>query len=538
MQGMKVKALAAGISLLISGVAYAADVPAGVTLAEKQEIVWSLGGEVPTLDPTMTTDDSSSKVISDLFDGLVSEDQEGNIIPALATHWDISADGKTVTFYLRDGLRWSNGEPLTAHDVEYSFKRNADPASAAPYSWYLGTANILNAVDITDGKKDKETLGVKAVDDKTVQFSLTQPTPYFVKMLSHPSTFPVYRKAIEKYGDSWTSPDHIVSSGAYTLTNWVVNERIDLVRNPAYWNDAKTVINKAAYLAIENQTAEYNRYRTGEIDITATFPLEQYQQIKQERPDELLTMPSLATYYYLFNLDKKPFDDVRVRKALAYAIDRDVVTQRILGQGQIPAYGVTPPAVAGFDAPELPWASLSQKERNQKARELLKEAGYSKDNPLKFELVYNTNEAHKKLALAMLSMWKQSLPVEVDLANQEWKTFLQKLAQKDFSLARYAWVGDYNEASTFLSYFESKGMNYSRWANKAYDKAMADALAAKSDQERNHFYQEAERIFAEDMPAIPVYFYTKTVIKSPKVGGYSTTNASSNRYTRDLYIMK
>ncbi|UTM58747.1 peptide ABC transporter substrate-binding protein [Photobacterium sp. CCB-ST2H9] len=538
MQGMKMKALAAGIALMFSGATFAADVPAGVALAKKQEIIWGVGTEVPTLDPTMTTDDSSSKIISDLFDGLVSEDTQGNLIPALATHWETSADGKTVTFYLRDGVQWSNGEPLTAYDVEYSFKRNADPASAAPYSWYLATANILNAAEVTDGKKDKDTLGVKALDAKTVQFTLTQPTPYFVIMLSHPSTFPVYRKAIEKYGDSWTRPEHMVSSGAYTLTNWVVNERIDLVRNPKYWNDAKTVINKASYLAIENDTAEYNRYRTGEIDITSTFPLEQYKQIKKDRPDELVTMPSLATYYYLFNLDQKPFDDVRVRKALAYAIDRDVVTKIILGQGQIPAFGVTPPAVAGFDAPNLPWANLTQKERNQKARELLKEAGYTKDNPLKFELVYNTNEAHKKLALAMMSMWKQSLPVEVDLANQEWKTFLQKLSQKDFSLARYAWVGDYNEASTFLSYFESKGMNYSDWANKAYDKAMSNALAAKTDAERKKYYQEAERIFSEDMPAIPVYFYTKTVIKSPKVGGYSTTNASAYRYTRDLYMMK
>ncbi|QUJ68906.1 peptide ABC transporter substrate-binding protein [Photobacterium sp. GJ3] len=538
MQGMKMKALAAGITLLLSGATFAAEVPAGVQLADKQEIVWSLGTEVPTLDPTMTTDDSSSKVISDLFDGLVTEDTEGNIIPALASHWETSADGKTVTFHLRDGLQWSNGEPLTAADFVYSFQRNADPASAAPYSWYLATANILNAVEITDGKKAKETLGVKALDEHTVQFTLTQPTPYFVKTLSHPSTFPVYRKVVEQFGDNWTRPEHIVSSGAYTLTNWVVNERIDLVRNPKYWNDAKTVINKAAYLAIENQTAEYNRYRTGEIDITSTFPLEQYKQIKKERPDELLTMPSLATYYYLFNLEKKPFDDVRVRKALAYAIDRDVVTKIILGQGQIPAYGVTPPAVAGFDAPVLPWSKLNQKERNQKAKALLAEAGFSKDKPLKFELVYNTNEAHKKLALAMMSMWKQSLPVEVDLANQEWKTFLEKLAQKDFGLARYAWVGDYNEASTFLSYFESKGMNYSRWANPAYDQAMANALAATSETERNKFYQEAERIFSEEMPAIPLYFYTKTVVKSPKVGGYSTTNASAYRYTRDLYLMK
>ncbi|PSW18231.1 oligopeptide ABC transporter substrate-binding protein OppA [Photobacterium sanctipauli] len=534
MQGSKLTVIAAAITMLAASPTWAAD----VTLAKVQEIVRGNGDEVPTLDPSYSSDTSSSRVISDMFEGLVTQSPDGKIIPALATHWEQSADGKVYTFHLRDNIKWSNGEPIVAGDFEYSFKRVVDPKTAAPYAWYYSTAHILNAGKINEGKLAVEALGVKALDDKTLQVTLDKPVPYFVKMMAHESTFPVYKPAIETHGDAWTKPENIVTSSAYKLAEWTLNERIILERSPNYWNNDKTVINKVTYLPISDMTAEYNRYRTGEIDITSSFPLEQYAAIKKQRPGELLTMPSLGTYYYLFNVDKPPFDDPRVRKALAYAIDRDVVTNVILGQGQVPAYGVTPPSVDGFTPPSLAWGELSQKERNQKAQALLAEAGFDKSNPLSFELVYNTMESHKKLAIVMSSMWGQTLGAKVTLANQEWKTFLQKLAQKDFTVARYAWIGDYNEASTFLSYFESSGMNYARWSSEAYDEAMAKAIKAPSNEQRNQFYQQAEAVFSEEMPAIPLYHYTRSVLKSPKVGGYSTTNAAEARYTRDLYLIQ
>ncbi|MCW8331269.1 peptide ABC transporter substrate-binding protein [Photobacterium sp. SDRW27] len=538
MQGSKISKLAALIALMVAAPVMAADVPANVTLANDQVIVRGNGDEVPTLDPSFSSDTSSSQVIQDMFEGLVSQSPDGEIIPALATHWEVSDNGQVYTFHLRGNIKWSNGQPITASDFEYSFKRVIDPKTGAPYAWYYSTAHILNADKISDGALSAGELGVKALDAKTVQITLDKPVPYFVKMLVHESTFPVYKPAIDAHGDAWTKPENIVTSSAYKLSKWVLNERIVLERNPVYWNDSKTVINQVTYLPISDMTSEYNRFRTGEVQITSSFPLEQYNAIKKQRPDELLTMPSLGTYYYLFNIDKAPFDDPRVRKALAYAIDRDVVTKVILGQGQLPAYGVTPPSVDGFTPPELAWGELSQKERNKKAQELLSSAGYDKSNPLKFELVYNTLESHKKLAIVMSSMWKKTLGAEVELANQEWKTFLQKLSQKDFTVARYAWNGDYNEASTFLSYFESSGMNYARWSNKGYDEAMAKAIQSPTDAKRNQYYQQAEKIFSEEMPAIPLYHYTRSVLKSTKVGGYSKVNASQSRYTRDLYIMQ
>ena len=538
MQGSKISKLAALITLMVATPAMAADVPADVTLAEVQEIVRGNGDEVPTLDPTFSSDTSSSRVIQDMFEGLVSQSPDGEIIPALATGWDVSNDSRIYTFHLRDNIKWSNGQPITANDFEYSFKRVIDPKTGAPYAWYYSTAHILNADKISEGKVPAGELGVKALDAKTLQITLDKPVPYFVKMLVHESTFPVYKPAIDAHGDAWTKPENIVTSSAYRLSNWILNERIVLERNPQYWNNDKTVINQVTYLPISDMTAEYNRFRTGEVQITSSFPLEQYNTIKRQRPDELLTMPSLGTYYYLFNIDKAPFDDPRVRKALAYAIDRDVVTKVILGQGQLPAYGITPPSVDGFEAPTLAWGEMSQKERNQKAQELLAAAGYDKSNPLKFELVYNTMESHKKLAIVMASMWSKTLGVDVELANQEWKTFLQKLIQKDFTVARYGWNGDYNEASTFLSYFESSGMNYANWSNQNYDEAMAEAIKAPTSDKRNQHYQQAELIFSEEMPAIPLYHYTRSVLKSTKVGGYSTVNASESRFTRDLYLMQ
>ncbi|WP_172380778.1 peptide ABC transporter substrate-binding protein [Vibrio sp. Vb339] len=535
---LKFKINMIALAMTVSFVASAADVPANVKLAETQELVRGNGTEVPTLDPTLSSDTSSSRVIRDMFDGLVSEDQHGNVIPALATRWEVDKTGTVYTFYIRKDAFWSNDAPILASDFEYSFKREVDPKSAAPYAWYMALGHIKNAAAVSDGSKSVDELGVKAIDDKTLQITLDQPVAYFVKMLGNTATFPVYRGAIEKYGDKWTKPENIVVSGAYKPAQWILNERLDLERNAKYWNNDKTVINKVTYLPIEDAMAEYNRYRTGEIDITADFPLEQYRNIKQERPDELLTMPSLGVYYYLFNLEKAPFNDVRVRKALAYAIDRNIVTDRILGQGQIPAYGIVPPSVAGYQIPQIAWGQMTQDARNQKAKELLKEAGFGPENPLNIELDYNTSESHKKLALVVSSMWKKNLGVSVTLENQEWKSFLKRIEEKDFGVARYAWIGDYNEPSTFLSYFQSDGMNYGGWSSEKFDGLLANAISSSSDDVRNDYYQKAEQTFIQDMPAIPLYYYTASVLKQKNVGGYSTDNASDVRMTKDMYIIK
>ena len=514
----------------------AAQVPAGVELAKVQEIVRGNGTEVASLDPHKTEGVPESHIIRDLLEGLVNQDAEGNTIPGVAERWE-TTDNRTFTFYLRKDAKWSNGDPVTAHDFEYSFKRVVDPATAAPYSWYMEMTTMANAADIIVGKKDKDSLGVKAIDDHTLEIKLESAVPYFVMMMAHTTVKPVHQATVEKFGDQWTRPDNFVGNGAYQVDSWVVNERITLTRNKQYWDDGKTVINKVTFLPIENQVAEMNRFLSGEIDITYELPNEHFRRLQKTNADDLSVTGNLCTYYYAFNTTKAPFNDVRVRKALSYSIDRDVITKALLGQGQKNAYAFTPDIIAGFEA-ELPdYAKLTQKQRLEKAAALLAEAGFDKSNPLKFNLLYNTSENHKKNAIAISSMWNKSLGIDVTLENQEWKSFLDSKRQGNFDVTRAGWCGDYNEPSTFLSLLQStNASNDAHYQNKTYDELMQQALATTSDAERRGIYQQAETLLAQDMPIAPIFQYVKARLLSPKVGGYPTNNAEEQIFTKDLYI--
>ena len=529
--------LSAGLAVATASFSsLAADVPAGTKLAKVQDIVRGNGTEVASIDPQKVEGVPESNVIRDLFEGLVNSDANGNVVPGVAESWD-NKDNKVFTFHLRHNAKWSNGDPVTAHDFVYSFRRAVDPATASPYSWYLEMTTMKNAAAIIAGKKDKSTLGVKALDDYTFQVTLDTPVPYFVKMMGHTTVKPVNQKVVEKWGDEWTKPEHFVGNGAYTLSKWVVNERMVLKRNPNYWDNKHTVINTVTYLPIENQVSEMNRFLSGEIDITSTVPLEQFRRLKKEHPNELKITGSLCTYYYGFNNQRKPFNDVRVRKALSYAIDRDIITKAILGQGQKPAYGLTPEIVSGFNPVMPAYGTWTQKQRVQKAKELLKEAGFDKSHPLKFTLLYNTSENHKKLATAIQSMWKKELGVDISLENQEWKTFLDTRREGNYDVTRAGWCGDYNEASTFLSLMQSNNAsNDQRYKSAEYDAVMHKAQQSTSEAERTKLYSEAEKILAKDMPIAPIYQYVNTALVQPQVGGYAMHNAEGKVYSKDLYI--
>ena len=520
-----------------SVVTQAAVVPEGVKLAAKQELVRGNGTEVASLDPHKTEGVPESHVIRDLLEGLVNQDAEGNNIPGVAESWE-TTDNKTFIFNLRKDAKWSNGDPVTAHDFVYSFQRAVDPNTASPYAWYLDMTTMINASGIIAGNKDKSTLGVKAIDDFTFEVKLEKAVPYFVKMMGHTTVKPVHKATVEKFGDKWTKPENFVGNGAFVVSNWVVNERIELLPNKNYWDNANTVLTKVTFLPIENQVAEMNRFLSGEIDITYDVSNEHFKRLKKKHPESMTTKGSLCTYYYNFNTKKPPFDDVRVRKAISYAIDRNIVANAILGQGQKPAYFLTPEIIANFN-PKLPaYGKLSQKERNAKAKQLLEEAGYNKSNPLKFSLLYNTSENHKKIAVAIGSMWKKTLGVEVTLENQEWKTYLDTKKQGNFEAARAGWCGDYNEASTFTSLMEGKnttgGIHYQ---SAAYDKLTKQATEATDEAQRQNLYYAQEALLAEDMPLAPIYQYVQSRLLSPQVGGYAVNNAEDKLYSKDMYII-
>ncbi|PQJ66447.1 ABC transporter substrate-binding protein [Photobacterium angustum] len=515
---------------------FAAQVPSDVKLADKQELVRGNGTEPESLDPQKVSGVPESNVIRDLLEGLVNQDSKGNLVPGAAKSWE-TADNKTWIFHLREDAKWSNGDPVTADDFVYTWRRLADPKTASPYASYIQMTTMANAEDIIAGKKPADTLGVEAVDTHTLKVTLDKPVSYFASMLVHTSMKPVNQKAVEKFGDDWTKVGNYVSNGAYKLDKWVVNERIVLTRNENYWDNKDTVINKVTFLPIENQVAAMNRFLAGELDMTYEMPNEHFKRLQKEYPQDVKVTPYLCSYYYEFNMTRKPFDDANVRKALSYAIDRDVLAKFIVGKGETPAYNFTPLATNGLDVDMPEYSKLDQKQRLAKAKELLKAAGYDQNNPLKFSLLYNTSENHKKVAVAIASMWKKGLGVTAMLENQEWKSYLDAKRQGNFDVSRAGWCGDYNEASTFLAIMHSgHSQNYPKYSSVAYDKAIDDAILAKSDAQRAADYKQAEAQLAADMPIMPIYHYVNARLVNPQLGGYPMENPEDNIYSKDMYF--
>ncbi|MGM3160629.1 oligopeptide ABC transporter substrate-binding protein OppA [Dickeya undicola] len=521
--------------------AWAATVPAGVQLAEKQELVRNNGSEVASLDPHKIEGVPESNIARDLLEGLLVTSPDGHPAPGVAESWD-NKDFKVWTFHLRKDAKWSNGDPVTAQDFVYSWQRISNPKTASPYASYLQFGHIVNIDDVVAGKKSPDALGVKAIDDHTLEVTLSEPVPYFYKLLVHPSTFPVNQKVVEKYGDKWTQPANWVGNGAYKLKEWIVNEKIVLERNPNYWDNAHTIINKVTYLPISSEVTDVNRYRSGEIDMTYNnLPIELFQKLKKEIPNEVKADPYLCTYYYEINNQKAPFTDARVRQALVLGLDQDILTNKVKAQGDTPAFGFTPPYIDGLDGKLTPpeWVSWSREKRNAEAKKLLAEAGFTAEKPLTFNLLYNTSDLHKKLAIASSSIWKNNIGVDAKLENQEWKTFLDSRHQGTFDVARAGWCADYNEPTTFLNIMiANSSSNTSHYKSADFDKLMAQALAAKTEDERASVYRAAEALLEKDAVIVPVYYYANTRLVKPYVGGLTGKDPLDNLNVKNLYIIK
>ncbi|HFV9241141.1 oligopeptide ABC transporter substrate-binding protein OppA [Enterobacter bugandensis] len=533
--------VAAGIltALIAGNAAMAADVPAGVQLAEKQTLVRNNGAEVQSLDPHKIEGVPESNVNRDLFEGLLVTDVNGHPAPGVAEKWE-NKDFKVWTFHLRKDAKWSDGTPVTAEDFVYSWQRLANPNTASPYASYLQYGHIANIDDIIAGKKPVTDLGVKAIDANTFEVTLSEPVPYFYKLLVHPSVSPVPKSAVEKFGEKWTQPANIVTNGAYKLKDWVVNERMVLERNPQYWDNAKTVINQVTYLPISSEVTDVNRYRSGEIDMTYNnMPIELFQKLKKEIPKEVHVDPYLCTYYYEINNQKAPFTDVRVRTALKLALDRDIIVNKVKNQGDLPAYSYTPPYTDGMKLVEPEWFKWSQEKRNEEAKKLLAEAGYTADKPLTFNLLYNTSDLHKKLAIAVASIWKKNLGVNVKLENQEWKTFLDTRHQGTFDVARAGWCADYNEPTSFLNTMLSDSSNNTaHYKSPAFDKIIAETLKVSDDAQRAELYAKSEEQLDKDSAIVPVYYYVNARLVKPWVGGYTGKDPLDNISVKNLYIIK
>ena len=516
------------------------DVPiggaSGEELAELQVLHWGNGAEPGSIDPHRGEGVPSANIKRDLFEGLVNEAANGDLEPGAAESWEISDDGLTYTFSLRRGARWSNGDAVLADDWVYSLRRSLDPQTMSRYTFILSP--ILNADAVAAGEIEPSELGVRAVDDYTLEIKLSGPTPYFLGLLTHSTSWAVHQPSVEAHGDQHTRAGNLVSNGAFMLEEWVVNSHMKLVRNPHYWDSENTILDEVWFHETENKATELSRYRADEIDISESIPKRQIQWIRENLPDDFVVAPYLGAYYYGFNVTRPPFqDNPELRRALALAINREIIAGQVTAAGEQPAYGWVPP-VNGYEQQQMPEASWTQAEREAEAQRLYALAGYSEENPLQTEIIYNTQEDHRRIALAISAMWNQVLGVETSILNQEWKVFLDTRRQKiDTEVFRGGWIGDYNDANTFAELLISGGgINDPGYSNLEYDSLVRQAAQEGDLARRADLLQQAEVVLIEDMPILPIYFYTTTRLVKPWVRGYEP-NIMDHHRSKNFYIL-
>lgn len=488
------------------------------------EVVLNRGnsGEPETLDPQKTSVISEAHIVRDLLMGLATYDAKANVIPGAAESWTVSDDGKTYTFKLRAEGKWSDGSPVTANDFVYAWQRLVNPATAAEYAYML--APVVNAEDITAGKKKPEELGVKAVDDLTFEVQLNAPTPYFLEMLTHQVTSPVNKASVEKYGADFTKPGNLISNGAYTLAEWVPNDHIKLVKNPQFFDAANVKIDAVSYIPTEDRSTAMKRFEAGELDMNDDLPLEQLADLHAKFGDQIKIGPELSTYYYVFKIPKAPWDNGKLRHAISEAIDRDNLAEKVWQNSMMPAYSLVPPGITGYETRTTEYAEKSQIDREDEAKKVLAELGYGPDKPLKMEIRYNTSENHKNTAVAIQEQLKP-LGIEVSLVNSDIKTHYAFLSQHgDFDVARAGWIADYKDPANFLDLCKSgTGNNYSEYSNKEFDDLMANAAAATDPAERMKMLSDAEAIgVARDLCVLPLLYYSYHDIVSTKIKGWET----------------
>jgi oligopeptide transport system substrate-binding protein len=496
-----------------------------------------IGAEPESLDTHKSRTNQAGDVQRDLGEGLTGYAANGELQLAAAERMELSEDGLQYTFWLRPEGRWSNGDPVTAQDFVFGFRRLVDPQTAAFYA-QQSLGDVVNATEIIAGERPVDDLGVAAIDDLQLQITLRQPVPYFLALLSHPSTFPMHRQSVDIHGDAHARPGKLVSNGAYKLQAWEVGSYIEVVRNEHYRLNENTAIDRVRHHITPEDGVELNRYRAGELDITFSVPSEAFEQMRQQRPDELRVSPYLAVYYYGFNLTRPPFDDnPKLRQALSMAIDRETLTELVTGRGEAPAYGWVPPGTNNYEPRQFLYTNLPKDERHAKALELYREAGFSEAKPLEVDIRYNTAEGHRRVALAVQSMWREVLGVDATLINEEAQVLLENIRMQEVTqVFRLSWTGDYNDAYTFLSIMESDNpSNLTGYSNAEYDGLMDKAAAQTDPGVRQVYLEEAEKLLLSEHPVMPLYFYVNKNMVSPRVRGWQD-NVLNYHYSQHLSL--
>ena len=495
-----------------------------------------LSSDPESIDPHKARSTQAAEVLRDIGEGLVGYSATGTLVGAAAESWTISDDGLTYTFRIRDNARWSNGDPVTADDFVFSLRRLVDPATAAFYG--QAVAAIVNADKILRGEAAPSELGVTATDSNTLVITLQQPTPYMLSLLTHPSTFPVHAGSLAEHGNEFTRPENLLSNGAYKLAAWEPSSVLHLARNSQYWNNAETSIDAVSYHILTQEMTELNRFRAGEIDITSSIPPDSFAQVREQYAGQMHIAPYLGVYYYGYNLSKPPFAaNASLRQALSMAIDRETLVEKVTGRGETPAYSWVPPGVDNYEPIRFSYAGLSQEERNAAARRLYREAGYSEQLPAEIELRYNTSDTQQRIALAVQAMWAEVLGVRTTLVNEEFQVLLANIREAEVTqVFRSSWIGDYNDAHTFLNIFEAGNpSNMTRFENAQFDKLMREAAAQVTPLNRRLYLEEAERVLLSEHPVIPLYFFVSKHLVSSRVQGWGD-NVLDYHYSQHLSL--
>ena len=480
------------------------------------------GAEPQGLDPHVVTGLPEHRIISAIFEGLTTKNPYTlEPEPGVAERWEVSDDGLTVTFYINPRARWSNGDAITAHDFVWSWQRALNPAMGNQYAYMLYP--VKNAEAFASGEvEDFGEVGVKAVNDLTLEVTLNAPTPYFIQLMDHYSTFAVHRPTVEKFGGEatrftrWTRVGNIVSNGPFNLSQWLLNRRITVEKSDTYWDRDNVKLNGIVYYPTENTPTEERMFRVGQLHYTEVVPLDKIPVYEAMPNSPYRNAPYLGTYYYLINTRRPPFDNVLVRRALSLTVDREQLTRTVLQGSGVPAYAITPPGTLGYQPPKLFEYDV------EKARALLAEAGYPNGEGFPVaELLYNTSDSHRKVAVAIQQMWKDALNIDITLTNQEWKVYLATVDKMEFDLARRGWIGDYVDPNNFLDLFICGGGNNSTgFCNQRFDDmVLREAPRAPDTAARFEIFHTAETLLMEEMPFIPIYTYTSKHLVHPSVKG-------------------
>ena len=492
-----------------------------------------LNGEPESLDPQKFRSTQAGDILRDLREGLVVFGQQGQLVGGVASHWTVTADGHEYVFYLRPDARWSNGEQITAEHFVFAFRRLVNPQTAATYPEYLSM--VENSGAIVNRQMPPELLGVRASDMRTLNIELHTATPYFLQLLTHPSTFPLYSKNPNDTSGVYSQAELKVTNGAYDLDMWVPGSMISLNRNENYWNNSNSGFDNVIYHFLDEST-EIRRYRAGDIDVTGNVVSGMFQVMKDERPAELEVSPFLAVYYFGFNLIQPPFsENLTLRRSLSMAIDRDALVKYITGRGEEPAYGWIPSGIDNYSPQKFDYFELSKEAREAESRRLYGDAGYGTENPLIFELRYNTSGEQRKIALAVQSMWTDVLGAEVILVNEEFKVLISNIqAMEVTQLFRLSWTADYNDAYAFLQLFQSNNpSNLTGYSSPTVDALFSQASIELDIDKRRVLLEEAERVALADHPVIPLYFYVSKHLVHPRIDGWKS-NILDIHYSKHL----